>query len=178
MRRVEGFTLLEVMIALFVLGIGLIGVAGLQSVSTSMSAQSAKRSQAVLLAQDMADRMRANNQGVDDGDYDMGGGAAPAQNTDCENTTGCGTAALAAHDLWEWTRNVDDALPRPPSVTGPAQHAQVCLDQSPSDGTPTAPACDNGPNANYVIKVWWYDTETDDAGNRGDTQRFVTEFQP
>jgi len=178
MRGAQGFTLLEVMIALFVLGIGLIGVAGLQSVSTSMSAQSAKRSQAVMLAQDMADRMRANQEAVDAGNYDMGGAASPTQDNDCESTTGCDTNELAGHALWEWTRNVDDALPRPPSVTGPAQHGHVCLDQSPMDGTPGAPACNNGANANYVIKIWWYDTEGEGGADRGDTQRYVTEFQP
>jgi len=60
-RRTSGFTLIEVLIAVLVLGIGLLGVAGLQSVALSMNQGSYVRTQATVLARDIADRMRANN---------------------------------------------------------------------------------------------------------------------
>ncbi len=179
MRASSGFTLIEVMIAVFVLGIGLLGVAGLQSVSASLNQQSYMRSQATLLAGDIADRMRANRSGVEDDDYDMGGGASAVPNEDCESTTGCSPAEMAGHDLTQWTQSVADALPQPPGAGAPADRAVVCIDDTPKDGSVGSPACD-GAGSTYAIKLWWYDKENADGGGgtRGDTERFVTEFRP
>lgn len=55
-----GFTLLEVMVALFVLSIGMLGVAGLQVASKRANADSTQRTIAVLLAQELMERIRAN----------------------------------------------------------------------------------------------------------------------
>jgi type IV pilus assembly protein PilV len=182
MRRSHnsGFTLIEIMIALFVLGIGLLGVAGLQSVSTSMNQQSELRTYATHLADDMADRMRANPRGVDQGEYNMAGaGVSPTQSSNCEAAPGCNSAALAGHDLSEWTQTVSDVLPEPPAAGNPSDQAFVCRDSaSPGDGTVGSPSCDGGDQ--YVIKIWWFDKEGQTAAGqpRGDVQRFVTEFQP
>ena len=59
MRR-NGFTLLEVMIALLVFSLGLLGMAGLLAVSVRTNHGAYLRTQATFLAQSMADRMRAN----------------------------------------------------------------------------------------------------------------------
>jgi type IV pilus assembly protein PilV len=58
--RSRGFTLIEVLVALIVLSIGLLGVASLQLVSLRWNHGASLRSQATLLAYDIADRMRAN----------------------------------------------------------------------------------------------------------------------
>jgi len=57
----RGFTLLEVLIALLIFSLGLIGMAGLLSVSVRTNHSAYVRTQAVFLAQAMADRMRENN---------------------------------------------------------------------------------------------------------------------
>lgn len=151
--------------AVLVLGIGLVGVAGLQSVALGMNHGSYLRSQATLLASDIADRMRANPVGVDNGAYDMGGGATVAENTDCEGTSGCNTGALAGHDLFEWTQQVAAVLPNGQAV--------VCIDGTPVDGDPGAPACDGAAGANHAVKIWWLEKE-----DGGAERRFVTEFRP
>jgi type IV pilus assembly protein PilV len=56
----RGLTLVEIMVALLVLSIGILGLASLQTASLSFSASSYQRTQATVLAYDMADRMRAN----------------------------------------------------------------------------------------------------------------------
>lgn len=56
----QGFTLLEVMISALVLSVGLLGLAGLQGVSLKMSQGSYLRVQAVNLAYEIVDAMRAN----------------------------------------------------------------------------------------------------------------------
>ncbi len=59
-QRQYGFSLLEVLIALLVLSIGLLGLAGLQTLGLKFNMQSYQRTQAALLAYDIVDRMRAN----------------------------------------------------------------------------------------------------------------------
>lgn len=58
--RQNGATLIEVLIAILVLSIGLLGLAGLQVTSVQSNHSAYQRSQATLLAYDLADRMRAN----------------------------------------------------------------------------------------------------------------------
>lgn len=163
-RRNRGFTFVELLMAVLVLGIGLVGVAGLQSVALGMNYGSYLRSQATVLAGDVADRMRANPVGVGNGAYDMGSAASATETTDCKTTTGCSVGELAEHDLFEWTQRVQAVLP--------SGNAIVCIDSTPTDGTPGAPACD-GAGANHAVKIWWL--EKDDGGAQ---RRFVTEFRP
>jgi len=60
-RRFEtGFTLVETLVALVVLSIGLLGVAGLQLVGLRGNMSAASRTQATYYADDIIDRMRAN----------------------------------------------------------------------------------------------------------------------
>jgi len=56
----SGFTLVEVLVALVILAIGLLGVAGLQNRSLSGNQGALYRSQAVLFANDIIERMRVN----------------------------------------------------------------------------------------------------------------------
>ncbi len=58
-RHQEGATLIEVLIAIVVLSIGLLGLAGLQATSVQSNHSAYQRSQATLLGYDLADRMRA-----------------------------------------------------------------------------------------------------------------------
>ncbi|MDE1962228.1 MAG: type IV pilus modification protein PilV, partial [Xanthomonadaceae bacterium] len=56
----HGFTLLEVLIALLIFSLGVLGMAGLLAVSVRTNHSAYLRTQATFLAQSMADRMRAN----------------------------------------------------------------------------------------------------------------------
>lgn len=60
MKREKGFTLLEALVALVILSIGLLGIAGILIVSLKNNQSAAYRSQAAWLAYDIVDRMRAN----------------------------------------------------------------------------------------------------------------------
>jgi type IV pilus assembly protein PilV len=60
LSRQSGATMIEVLVALFVLSVGLLGVAAMQQVGLRNSHSAHLRSQATALAYDMADRMRAN----------------------------------------------------------------------------------------------------------------------
>lgn len=58
--RQSGFSLLEVMIAVLVLAIGLLGLSALQAQGLRSSSSAHQRSQAVVLAYDMMERLRAD----------------------------------------------------------------------------------------------------------------------
>lgn len=58
--RQKGFTLIEVLIALIVLAVGLLGMASLMARSQKSNESAYSRSQATLLAYDFVERMRAN----------------------------------------------------------------------------------------------------------------------
>ncbi|MCX7101946.1 MAG: type IV pilus modification protein PilV, partial [Methylobacter sp.] len=64
MKQTAGFTLIEVLIAMLVLAVGLLGLAGLQATSLKSNQSAYNRSQATQLAYDLADRMRANVAGA------------------------------------------------------------------------------------------------------------------
>lgn len=58
--RTQGFTLIEVMVAVVILAIGLLGMATLMTQSMQSSESAYSRSQAGVLAYDILDRMRSN----------------------------------------------------------------------------------------------------------------------
>ncbi|MEA2080624.1 MAG: type IV pilus modification protein PilV [Pseudomonadota bacterium] len=99
-----GFTLIEVLIAVLVLSLGLLGLAGLQATSLRYNNAAAARGQATFLAYDIIDRMRANKTAAIAGSYDTIYDTAPSSGgSDCQTTgAGCSAAAMAAYDLNQW----------------------------------------------------------------------------
>ena len=108
----RGFTLIEVMIALVIFSVGLIGLAGMQAVSVQDNTRSYARVQANFLAYDILDRMRANSdQAITYGSYTIALGANPNA-TLCNGTAAtCSPAQLAASDLTEWKNTLALTLP-------------------------------------------------------------------
>ena len=103
-----GFSLIEVLVALFVLSIGLLGLAALQTTGLKFNHQSYERTQAVLQAYDIIDRMRANKSGsgstINTTYSNVTLGAVPGT-TDCATATvppGCTGDQLAEYDIRKW----------------------------------------------------------------------------
>ena len=105
-----GFTLLEVLIALLILSIGLLGLAALQTTALRSNQMASMRTTATTLTYDIIDRMRANPKGVIDGNYVINTATTPSSPPDCR-TGACTTAQLATFDLGEW-KNAIDRLPK------------------------------------------------------------------
>lgn len=106
MNKNTGFTLIEVLIAMLVLAVGLLGLAGLQATSLKNNQSAYNRSQATQLAYDLADRMRANVAGKTT--YTTGTATATAA---CLTTAGCSKEAMAENDLKEWNDAITATLP-------------------------------------------------------------------
>lgn len=105
-RYASGLTLIEVLISLIILSIGILGLATLQTASLNFNNASAQRTQATVLAYDIADRMRANRAAVLAGEYDLAlPGAPPA----CAAPAAVGT--VAAQDLSTWQMAIACRLP-------------------------------------------------------------------
>lgn len=67
----SGFSLMEVLIAMLILSIGLLGLAALQATSLKTNQEAYQRTQATFLAYDMIDRIRANRARALTGNYDL-----------------------------------------------------------------------------------------------------------
>jgi type IV pilus assembly protein PilV len=65
----NGFSMIEMLIALLIIAVGLLGMAGLQAYSLKNNTSAYFRSQATILAYQLVDAMRANRLGVLNGDY-------------------------------------------------------------------------------------------------------------
>ena len=101
LKNNRGFTLLEVLIALLVLSIGLLGLAALQTTGLRSNQMASMRTQATQIAYDITDRMRANPVGTTDGNYVVDNGTHPTITTDCTSAN-CSTSQLATFDLAQW----------------------------------------------------------------------------
>lgn len=111
--RSRGFSLIEALITLFVFAIGILTIAGLQLVSKKANYDAAQRTTAGMLANDIAERMRANlsTNGAALEDYlveNLGGGTLSQPAQDCTAVT-CSNTELAAWDLYEWEQLLDGA---------------------------------------------------------------------
>ena len=108
--RRTGFTLLEVLVALLVLSIGLLGIGKLVMLSSRANDSAYMRSQATALAYSILDAMRANRSEALSGTYDITLGAGPAAVT-CTVAAPCNSATQAQNDLNLWKSALTAALP-------------------------------------------------------------------
>lgn len=105
----SGFTLIEILVAIVILSIGLLGVASMQVQGLRNNQSAYLRTQATLLAYDMADRMRTNSQEAIDGTYDNfnSSGVVPPDPQCITNVAGCSSLNLALTDLHEWADRIN-----------------------------------------------------------------------
>lgn len=104
----SGFTLLEVLVAMLVLSIGLLGLAGLMASSMRNNQSAYHSTQATWLAYDILDRMRANSTGALAGAY----GAANALGAPANCSTAAPSGSIAAQDIGGWKNMIACALPQ------------------------------------------------------------------
>lgn len=103
----QGFSLVEVLVALLVLSIGLLGLAMLQVQGMTANSDAYFRTEATVLAYDLMERMRINSVGAEAGDYTASG--APTSLASCGGP--CAPSDRANRDLSEWYQNVANTLP-------------------------------------------------------------------
>jgi type IV pilus assembly protein PilV len=114
-----GFSLVEVLVALVIIGIGMLGIAKLQALAYASTSTASLRSLAALEASSLASAMHANRNywavlsaGFS---YQFTGTAAPVTTdsalTGAGCTSACAAPALAAYDVQTWVTAVNQVLP-------------------------------------------------------------------
>ena len=152
--RQSGFSLFEVLISMAVTSIGLFGLAGIQAVGLQNNNSAYQRSQATVLAYDVADRMRANTGAINNyltSSMTLTYAKTLGAQAGCIGTSGCSATQMAQNDLYEWNESLTTALP---GATGLITLAGDI----------------------YTISVTWDDNR--DGVVNGDDPGFQVSFQP
>jgi len=175
-------SLIEVLVSLIVVAVGVLGAAGLFVLSNRGSVDASYRTAAAQAAAEIADRVRANPTAA--ATYNVGAiiDSSVAIATNCFAVV-CTPVQQANFDRLVWAKSLTDrALPEPDrSKSGriPGAQAVVCIDGTPNDGTPAAPACDNLPSAPWVVKIWWQGRAISASEGAGVLARnFTMSFMP
>ena len=98
-HRITGSTLIEAMVALVIMSIGMLGLAGLQITGLNDNADAERRTQGTLIVNDLIERMRANTTGVAAGSY----AGINFANIDCQGTPANYCAARGGNAAVECT---------------------------------------------------------------------------
>lgn len=169
----RGFTMIEVLVTLVILMIGLLGIAGLMAQSQRASFEAYQRQQALALANDMAERVKSNRQGVDTtavgttyatAAATVGTGTAYAAlaagtTTNCR-TTNCTAQQVVTYDAAVWDGLLQGAAAETDTATGvgigPIINARGCVTQLA--GATACPAPGGPPSSRqvtYRVSVAW-----------------------
>jgi len=138
-RRMAGITMIESLVALVVISVGMLGIAGLYLASLQAGRSANLRIQALNLTSEMADRIRANRNGL--GNY-VATAAATGTQHDC-TTVNCTPKDVAENDLYVWKLAITAALPA--NANGQIQFVDVA-DPNPD---------------RYVILLTWREAGSD-----------------
>jgi len=141
-----GFSLIEVLVALLILSFGLLGLAALQTIGLKYNHESYQRTQAVLQAYDIIDRIRANNAARAAGSYNNVALGDKPNISGINCSTGCTPAQLASFDINKWNTANENLLKQ--------GRGAVCLGTFNSDLT----ACAAGGTI-FRVGVSWVESD-------------------
>lgn len=170
--RQRGVSLIEVMMAVLIFSIGLIGLAGLMVMATRSNHAAYLRTQVVFLANTMANRMSANPAGIWNGSYNLTypvAAAAPG----CGSGSPCDPAGLASHDAQLWSTQLQTFLPNPSATI--ACSGVGSAGYNPSGQLNRRPPY--GGTCSMTIS-WSERAAGDQTHSDSTTQTFAWEFQP
>jgi len=143
MSRESGFSIVEALVALVVLSVGMLGIAALYVESLRAGRTAVYRTQAVNLASDMADRIRANRNAGNA--WALAAGDAPTTQNCADSGAGssvsCGAVAMAQDDQARWLSAIADQLPGSPTANPQTPFGTIQVNA----GAPTQ----------YVVTVNW-----------------------
>ena len=142
-----GFSLIEVLISILVMGVGLLGLAGLQVASMKGTSNAHSRTVANMLVMDLADRMRANPLGVSGGFYDDAVNCTTAV-TSCRINTYCTPRQKALFDVQEVKCGMKRGTKREGGVKNSLFNGDLAV---------ICPAGCATPNAIHNVRVTWGD---------------------
>ncbi|MEO5811014.1 MAG: type IV pilus modification protein PilV [Rhodanobacter sp.] len=171
--RQRGVSLIEVLMAVLIFSIGLIGLAGLMVISTRSNHSAYLRTQATFLATNMAARMSANPAGVWGQDYNSALYPVAAASAGCGAGAACDAAGLATHDQQVWSTQLRTFLPNPTATI-------LCTGAGSAGFDPTSQMNRRPPyggSCNMTIN-WTERRAGDQQHSDAEIRTFAWEFQP
>lgn len=108
-RNQSGFSFVEVMVAFFILATGLLGTVAMQAVAKRNSFDATQRAQALAMASDMIERVRANPSAAVDylkADHYGAGDVAVPGNRCQTQASNCSPNQIALNDRYEWDQRL------------------------------------------------------------------------
>ena len=175
-RSCTGFTLLEVLVAVVILSIGMLGLMGLQTVALRQNNSAQTRSYAIDYINELVDRMRANRPGVDANFYHADPTPGPISTApslpsdpgfDCINTypaeaTGCNPQQIAQIDLYTWKNSANFVFPGSQATVTCTDSGDPGFSDAANDGINDADTdgdvCTDG--SLFVVSLSWDDDRT------------------
>ncbi len=150
--RQRGFSLIEVLVAVLIVGVGILGVAGLQVVSLQQNRSALLRAEALQIGNDILDRMRANPL-TDYAPVDLDD--APPEATNCV-TDSCDRSEMAEYDIAQWKCSVN-------SSDDSDVPYDICVSFGIAGSLPDGAASISKSNGVHEVTVEW---AGDRAGNK------------
>lgn len=141
-----GVGLIEVLVALIIMSVGLLGIASLYVTALQAKTTSLSRMKAVNFAQDMADRIRTNPSAVSV--YALGESSTATQTADCA-INNCSNTEMAQYDQYQWDLMIKD------TSNGLSLPGQVKRSITVTDATSNSPA-------SVTISLSWQEKNSGD----------------
>lgn len=173
LSRQRGVSLIEVMMAVLIFSIGLIGLASLMVMATRSNHAAYLRTQVTFLASNMADRMSANPEAVWNEKYNSNDYPVAAGTAGCASGSACTPAELAVHDQRLWSDQLRTFLPNPVATID-------CGGVTSAGYDPTSQLALRPPyGGSCKMTIQWSERGAGDRDHRDNaTQTFAWEFQP
>ncbi|OYT98812.1 MAG: type IV pilus modification protein PilV [Burkholderiales bacterium PBB1] len=162
----QGFTLVEILVAIVVLSFGVLGVVGMQAAALQSNRAARNQSTAVALGRELADIMRGNKDvalatSTSSNPYLVANytGTLPTISANCFTAACTSTLAVAQYDMNQWLARVSAALPQARVV--------VCFDDTPYASSTGLPQwdCTSAANQTLVVKIGWTQKSLDSSAS-------------
>jgi type IV pilus assembly protein PilV len=150
-RFSTGISLIEVLITIVVLGVGILGLGRTQIAGLNATHGASLQNGAAMYLQDMAERMRANPEGVRRNAYAIDSSVSAPSNVTCATSSGCSASDRARQDVYQWISLLSANRALPGGI------GKISCDNASTSNAATSQTC--------VVSVLWNSkTKLQDGG--------------
>lgn len=187
-HKQTGFTLVEVLIALLIFAVGLLGLSGLKLRAHQTAKFAHSQTVATLQATSMVEKMRSNLAGVAANDYvyNFNADGDSVADADCApaSVNPCSATERAATDIAEWVVELNNSIPianQLGAINAGSANVQICRDANPELIPPAGPGsgivCEGGVVQQWTLYIDWTDRRDIDNTNQL-VRRYAMTFIP